>query len=161
MKGNVLVNLVFMVPIIVNACTTGASVKQEHSSFDTLQGKEWRLLAVKTPSGKHTGFSRQKLAADDMGDYYTLGFDTEMISGKAAPNRYRAPYHQEGNQGISFSAIAGTLMASFKDPEGLNEHEYYTYLAGVTRWNVVQGNLELYTKDENGLEAVLVFSTGD
>lgn len=151
--------MVSMVSIIVSTCTTTVSAKQDASRFDTIQGKEWRLLEVKTASGKHNGFSRQKLAADGMGDFYTLRFDTERISGNAAPNHYRAPYQQEGNQGISFSTIVGTLMASFKEPEGLNEHEYYNYLERVTRWNVVQGNLELYTTDEDGLEGVLIFGT--
>lgn len=151
-----------MVPIIVNACTTVASVKQEQISFDTIQEKEWGLLEVKTASGKHNGFSRQKLVADGMEDFYTLRFDPEgLVSGKAAPNRYRSPYKQEENQRISFSTIAGTLMISFKEPEGLNEHEYYTYLERVTRWNLVQGKLELYTTDGDGLETILIFSAVD
>lgn len=171
MKGILLVSIVLMGSLMVNGCTSKAPVQQEEInseapasaqqeavSFDTIQGKEWRLLGVKTASGKHDSFSREKLAADGMGDFYTLRFDTEgLVSGQAAPNRYRAPYQQEGDQGLSLSTIAGTLMASFKEPEGLIERDYYTYLTKVTRWAVVQDNLELYTTDENGLEAVLVF----
>ena len=50
-------------------------------------------------------------------------------------------------------------MASFKEPEDLKEQAYYDYLAQVTGWALVQGRLELYTRDMAGMEAVLIFGT--
>lgn len=156
--SNFLKTCAFVCLIGLTACTGGASAKQDAIGFAALQGKTWRLLSIKTPSGD-TGFSRSKLEAEDMGDFYILQFDSERVSGRAAPNRYSATYKREGDHGVSFNTIVGTRMASFKEPEDLKEQAYYDYLAQVTGWALVQGRLELYTRDMAGMEAVLIFGT--
>ncbi|MDR2536173.1 MAG: META domain-containing protein [Treponema sp.] len=132
--------------------------QQEEKDLMDLQGKVWKLESVKSTAADN-GFTRKKLDAADMGDFYTLQFDDQRISGKAAPNQYSAAYHQDGKQGIGFSAMVSTRMMSFKEPEDLKEHEYYLYLSRVRRWDLVQDKLELYTADEEGLEVILIFGT--
>jgi hypothetical protein len=157
----------------ITACAGGTGVKEPDAaaadipreetiqgtySIADLQGKEWRLLRVRTPEGD-SGFSRENLEAEGMGDFYTLAFDAEYVSGKAAPNRYNGSYQQGGDQEITFGVMAGTRMASFKEPEGLKEQEYYDYMANVRRWALIEGMLELYTLDAEDRETALVFGT--
>ncbi|MDR2519346.1 MAG: META domain-containing protein [Spirochaetaceae bacterium] len=124
--------------------------------FDSLYGKEWRLAEVRTPLG-NTPFSREKLEAAGAGDFFTLRFDAEQVSGKAAPNRYSGPY-KEGGGGLSFGLLRTTKMAALSEPEDLKEQEYYNYLAQTSRWALDGDRLELYTKGEEGAETVLVFA---
>ncbi|MDR3334622.1 MAG: META domain-containing protein [Treponema sp.] len=137
------------------ACAGGASARQQVVSFDEVQGKVWMLVEVKTDAGS---IMIKRLEPADGSDTYTLQADAEQISGKAAPNRYRAPYTLGEEQAISFQPIAGTLMISIGNPEGLTEREYYDYLEGVYRWTVSGGVLELHTRTQDGAEAVLIFS---
>jgi hypothetical protein len=51
-------------------------------------------------------------------------------------------------------------MAPLKEPEDFNEREYFTLLGNVYRWDLVQGDLKLYTKTGDGEDAVLVFIAG-
>jgi heat shock protein HslJ len=128
----------------------------ELPGFDEVMDREWVLSQIQTPNGPKE-FSREALAAQDMGDYYTLRFDTERLSGKGAPNRYAAPYQCGESAAISIQAIAGTLMASFREPPGLGEREYYSYLERVSRWGLQNGALNLYTSDSSGESLVLVY----
>lgn len=126
------------------------------TNFNTVIGKDWRLVEVQTPSGP-TDFSREALEAQDMGDYYTLRFDEERLSGTGAPNRYLAPYQLGEGTSISINAIAGTLMANFKEPPGLNEGDYYHSLERVTRWELTDGTLNLYTVNSTGESLILIY----
>jgi heat shock protein HslJ len=126
------------------------------SSFNEAVDKEWRLAEVRTPSGP-MGFSRAALEAEGMGDYYTLRFDKERLTGKGAPNRYTAPYQLGEGAAISIQAIAGTLMASFREPPGLQEREYYRCLEQVSRWDLEEDTLNLYTLNAAGESLVLVY----
>jgi heat shock protein HslJ len=125
-------------------------------SFDLVRGKEWKLIEV-TVETLSTGFSREALGTE-FPNFYTLQFQDATIYGRAAPNNYRGPFELTGNQGISFDMIAATLMAPLTEPAGLKENEYFKYLEGVYRWDLKDGKLELYSKDEGGTTSVLVFS---
>jgi hypothetical protein len=92
-------------------------------------------------------------------DVFTLIFEDQQVHGRGAPNIFRAPYEQAQNQGLSIGNAAATLMAPLKEPEDFKEGEYFTYLGNTYRWDLVQGNLELYTKTGDGQEAALVFIT--
>jgi heat shock protein HslJ len=128
------------------------------SSFDEVQGKVWVLDELVSESGGTTIINRQKLAADGMGDAFTLMVDTERISGKGAPNRYLSPYTLGGDQEISISPIAGTLMMSIVEPEGIQEREYYNYLEQVNQWLLTGDTLELYSETPEGDPITLVFT---
>jgi heat shock protein HslJ len=138
------------------SCAGGAAVKKSPADFNDVAGKEWELVEVRTASGP-TEFNRVALEAAEMGDAYTLRFDGERLAGKGAPNRYSAPYQVGEGDAILIQPIAGTMMASFREPPGLGEREYYQYLEKVTHWDLAQGLLCLYTLDSAGEEAVLAF----
>jgi heat shock protein HslJ len=74
-----------------------------------------------------------------------------------APNRYFAPYELGEDRALSIKTVGGTLMASFKEPESLKEREYFAYLQNVTRWDLVQGQLQLHGTNAEGEETVLIF----
>jgi hypothetical protein len=59
---------------------------------------------------------------------------------------------------LDIDFIAATLMASFQDPPGLRELEYFAYLEKVICWNLFQGKLELDTLDPDDKESILFFS---
>ena len=126
--------------------------------FDAVADRDWLLTEVRSGSGSMI-IDREQLAAVGFEGAFTLRFDAERLSGMGAPNRYFAPYtlvdRQAGHagQGITIMPIAGTLMAALFEPPGLQEQTYFTLLQQVTRWNLVRGNLELYSG-----ETVLVFA---
>ncbi|MDR2052810.1 MAG: META domain-containing protein [Treponema sp.] len=127
-------------------------------AFDGITGKDWKLIAVRTPAGSAASrFSRRELADAGMENAYTLRFDGERLSGMGAPNRYSAPYTQGAGQTLSVRAIAATLMASFSEPESLKEREFFDYLENAGKWDLVQGQLRLFSRNGQGEETVLVF----
>jgi heat shock protein HslJ len=134
------------------SCVGGASPR---TGFEGIQEREWHLTALISSSGT-IDLSRQLLESDGMGDFYTLRFDQERLSGKAAPNQYSAPYSLDRDQALSVGFPKATLMMAFREPE-LKEHDYFIYLNRVSHWNLNNGKLELYTSGEDGQEAVLVF----
>ncbi|GHU63338.1 hypothetical protein FACS189445_6600 [Spirochaetia bacterium] len=127
-------------------------------SFDEVQGKVW-VLDELVREGSTTIINRQKLEADGMGDAFTLQVDAERISGKGAPNRYFSPYTLGPDQEISISPIAGTLMMSIVEPEGIQEREYYNYLEQVNQWLLTGDKLELYSETPEGDPIILVFTS--
>jgi heat shock protein HslJ len=136
------------------------------AGFGAITGKDWKLVEVRSSvnasadagaDAETSRFSRGELAEAGMENAYTLRFDGERLSGMGAPNRYSAPYTQGAGQTLSIGAIAGTLMASFQEPENLKEREYFDYLENVNKWDFVQGQLRLIARNGRGEETVLVF----
>jgi heat shock protein HslJ len=103
-----------------------------------------------------TVLDRRKLESDGFGDLFTINFG-ERVTGKAAPNRFVAPYQAGANNALTIQPPAGTLMASIYDPERIREKDYFQYLINVKSWKLAQGRLELYSSDSGGREAVLVY----
>jgi heat shock protein HslJ len=83
---------------------------------------------------------------------YSISFNENRLFGMGAPNRYNGPYTVNSNRFLSIGNIASTLMMAIVDPDGLKEHEYFRCLSSVTRWDLRQGKLELYSRD-----SILVF----
>jgi heat shock protein HslJ len=162
MKKNVAIfALGIAVALILAACATkgGAAIRQGETAsqpFAEVQGKAWALEEIMTESGNII-LNRRKLEADGMGDVFTLQADTERISGKGSPNLYFSPYNLEADQGISISPIAGTLMMSLVENEGLQEREYYNYLERANQWFLTGDRLELWSETAEGEPAILVF----
>jgi hypothetical protein len=48
-------------------------------------------------------------------------------------------------------------MVPLFEMENFREHEYFRYLEKVSRWEFHDWKLRLYTRDENGAEAILEF----
>jgi heat shock protein HslJ len=147
----------FMAGITIQfALIGGSAAYSDETTFDAVQGKVWRLAAVQTVAGDK-GFSRQTLEADGMGGFYNLSFDKERLSGVGAPNRYFAPYKAE-KESLSIDRMGSTLMASLKEPKGLNEQEYFMYMQRVSRWSLSGEQLTLYATDEESHEVILLFN---
>jgi len=146
----------FMVLILglmtVNSCKSGPK-------FSDVIGKDWLLVEVKTEPQSIT-FDRQNLNTDGFSDLFTLNFDAERLSGVGAPNRYNAPYKVDKDQAISVQLIASNLMAPIHEPQKLKEQDYFTYLQNAYKWNFADGKIELYTKNADGKEAVLIYDLG-
>ena len=120
-------------------------------TFKDVEEKEWVLLEVKSAASA--------VSIDtDMGEVYTISFGENRLSGMGAPNRYNGPYTAGANRSLSIGSIASTMMAAFREPDGLTESEYFNYLSNVTRWDLNEGKLELYSSNSDGTEAVLVFA---
>jgi len=125
--------------------------------FKDVMDKDWKLIAVRG-SPENITFNRGKLTAEGFSDIFTLRFDKERVNGVGAPNTFFAPYTLNKLE-IAIKAIAQSQMAPLREPEYLKEQEYFAYLQKTTKWNLTkEGNLELYSKREDGTEAVLVFT---
>ena len=141
---------------------SGAPAYDSGKSFRDVEEKEWILEELRT-DGKTVYMDRKKLEAEGLGGVYTIIFrgsdDTRgaQVSGLGAPNRYFGPYTSDSNRSLSFGNLATTMMASFREPDGLKESDYLGYLTKVTRWDLREGKLELYSSDNNGGAAILVF----
>lgn len=137
--------------------TAGASQSSgSNGSIAEIGGKDWKLVELRT-STKSLQVDRKKLESENMGDFFTFNIGGDRVSGKGAPNRYTAGYQTGDNNALTIQSPASTLMAAIYDPEKIREREYFDYLVRVTRWKLNQGRLELYTVDETGKEAVLIY----
>jgi len=154
MKNNVLITVLFVLLAL-----TFVSCKST-PKFSDVTGKEWLLVEIKSDTQGLT-FDRKNLKNEGFGEIFTLNFDGERISGVGAPNRYTAPFKVEKNQVISIKLVASTLMAPIREPERLKEQDYFTYLQNAYKWNFTkEGKFELYSKNKDKAEAVLIFSLG-
>jgi len=144
---------VLMMPSLFSCASIGGS----KAVFSDVTEINWALSEIR--SGKSTvAIDRQKYEADNMGNFFTITFQGDRVNGVAAPNRYFGPFTQSEDKNLSFGNLASTLMAAFREPAELNEHEYMTYLSKVTRWDLKKGKLELYTSNSSGAETVLVYT---
>jgi heat shock protein HslJ len=144
-----------LAPGLIALYAGGASAKA--ASFGDITGKDWMLAVVKTAGGS-IKMDRQKLAADDMAGVYSIRFDGERAMGMGAPNRYTAPCTAGEGFSLRMGRAAATLMMGLKEPEGLNEREYFAFLETVTSWALKGGALELSCKDPSGGSATLIFN---
>jgi heat shock protein HslJ len=141
--------------VLVSACA-GAAASRDSAVFANVEGADWVLTEVRSFSGTLL-MDRQKMEANNLGEAYTLRFDSGRLTGQGAPNRFNGPYTAGEGRSLSIGPAAATQMMSLVQPEGLTEHEFFTYLAKVTAWDLREGRLELKSASENG-EISLVFS---
>jgi len=127
--------------------------------FTDVRDKDWKLMEVR--AGKDVIFQRSMVTQESIKDFYTLRFDAERVSGAGCPNRYFAPYTLAEKQAISIQPIASTLMLAMFEPELLKEREFFSCLEKADQWNLVKGNLELRSTNNEGAAVVLVFSLAD
>ena len=149
----------FLWVLSVLAVIAGTSCQSAPASFASagVLDKELKLIDVRV-NNKSIGFSRDALAAEGFGEIFTLTIGSERLTGVAAPNRYIAPYTLGSDRSITVSRMAGTLMASIREPEKLKESEFFSYIENAYKWNMVKKNLELLSKGQDGSDVVLVFS---
>ena len=140
--------------------TAGTGVESEAAALEAaisaLSGKNWKLQELRKGNSVME-VNRSKLEADGAGDFFTLAF-AERVSGRAAPNRFTAPYQAGPNNTLTIQQMASTRMALIHDPGGIPEKDYFLYLTSVKSWKMNQGKLELYSADFSGKETILVYS---
>jgi heat shock protein HslJ len=128
------------------------------TGFSQVKDKTWILAEIHTSEGVKN-LDRKVLEADNMGDFFTLSFENNRLSGKGAPNGYYGPYTLGEGNAFSIGNIASTMMAALKEPEFLKERDYFILLARVSRWDFDKGNLLLYSQNETNREVILVFKS--
>jgi heat shock protein HslJ len=131
-------------------------LKGPEMTQNELAGKEWKLTEVRI-NGVSTGFNRSDLSRSGYTDGFTLTFETEMLGGLGAPNRYSAPYELKSGNQITILLIRATLMAAIREPDKLREHDYFAYLQNAASWKFVNNTLELTSKTADGKMVVLIF----
>jgi heat shock protein HslJ len=145
---------VIVIVALAMSCTSTADIPGGFSG--NVPDKEWKLTEVYI-SGRNTGFNRNTLVSAGAGGMFTLRFDSEVISGTGAPNRYNAPYTAGENKTISIAMVRATLMANINEPSSLREYDFFNYLQNAYKWDIVNNNLELLSRPD-GREIRLVFS---
>ncbi|MCL2130162.1 MAG: META domain-containing protein, partial [Treponema sp.] len=112
--------VILLLVIIFSSKVYGAPAMEAEADFAYVEGNEWILLELQS-EGKIVPIDRQKLAAMNMPDVFTIRFQDGLLGGMGAPNRYTAPYSTGKNRTINIGLIASTMMFSFIEPDGLNE----------------------------------------
>jgi len=154
-----LIVLLALTMFMQTACASSADGARV-GDFSDVRDKNWKLTEVR--AGKNNViFRRSMLTQENFKDIYTLRFDAERVNGAGCPNRYFAPYEVAEKQAINIKPIAATLMIALFEPEQLKESEYFAYLEKANQWNLVKGNLELRSKNNEGADVVLVFGSAD
>jgi len=125
--------------------------------FSDATGKEWKLIEARI-GDKNILFDRDTLSSEGAGEIFTLNFDGETVKWAGTTNQHTAPYAVDKKEGISITPEPPTEVAAIRQPEKLREQDFLTYLQNVYEWKMVDKNLELLSKTEDGTEALLVFS---
>jgi len=150
--------LIFPALVFVS-CAGGASFKSgSGAEFKDAQGKEWTLQQIKS-QGKTVRIDRKKLEANNMSGAFTVNFEEGRVSGVGAPNRYFGPYTVNSNNVLNIGLLAGTMMASFYEPEELKEKEFYDYLSKAKHWDIRSKKLQIYSANSEGADTVLIFES--
>ena len=145
--------------ILIAIALAAISACSNAPKFSDVTGKEWQLVEVKTEP-QNIKFDRDELTTDGFGTIFTLNFDAQRLSGVGAPNKYTAPYTVGKDQVITVQMAAGTMMAPINEPEKLKEQDYFTYIKNAYKWNGTKEQLELFSKNTDGAEAVLIYKLG-
>lgn len=98
-----------------------------------LTGDEWRITQIQ--------------GTDTASEGPTMTFGTDgFISGNATCNNYRASYEITG-EGITIGPAMATKMACVEEARTQQEVRFLSALEQVTRFDVVEGRLQLYAQD--------------
>ena len=162
------VTLLFVVVIVLAACASNAAASGIRSSgtagdsgnFSDVAGRDWRLAELRS-AGSTVTINRASPASFpdiDLSEWFSIRFQDGQVNGRAAPNTYGGPYTEGSGGVLDIGLLRSTMMASFYEMEALKEHGYFAYLHNVYRWNLANGNLELYSRGADGVETVLVFA---
>jgi len=143
--------LLLILVILFTSCNSGPKFS------DKVMNRDWSLVEARILPNDVI-YNSNEFSIEGVDEIYTLRFDGERVSGVAMPNRYFGPYELLEKQAISIKQMASTLMISFLEPERLGEHDYFTVLKNTYKWDIVGGNLALYSKNEAGAEVVLIYA---
>jgi heat shock protein HslJ len=131
-----------------------APVVSSTAVYEELLNIVWLLIEIRLNHGK-TELDRAAMAANGMGDIYTLQLTEEGVSGKAAPNRYFTTFELRYNHDFRLRPIVGTMLPANINVGGLMENEYYWYLQRANHWEIVNNALELYAYPSQNEQVVM------
>lgn len=135
---------------------TNKNLPLDTSSITSIKDTIWYLTDVR---GADEAIRIDRQNKEPVRDYFTIQFKNEAVYGKAAPNRYSAPYLRLKGNEIKLNNMISTLMASeIASARGFSEQDYFRLLQGVYRWKQAGDELYLYAKNEDGNEIILVFN---
>ena len=132
------------------------SLNVNNTNFSEVQGRCWNLAEVKIKSYT-INIDRTKAPAD----IYSIKFESAHLTGTGAVNFYSASYAACEDQRLSIVGVARVRDETLYEMEDFTEYEYFRYLQRVNRWDIHGGKLELYTYDEKGARAILIFFHSD
>jgi heat shock protein HslJ len=144
-RAFLVVTVLAVTVILMGACGT-----------PSLKNNDWNLIEARVKPADII-FDRSMLTTEGFGEIFTLRFEDARVSGVAAPNRYSAPYKAD-KQTLTIQQVSGTRMTPLSSPEKLREQDFFAYLQSTYKWGIVNKNLELYSKNEDGAEVVLIFA---
>jgi heat shock protein HslJ len=125
------------------------------TDFSEILDRHWNLTEVKNKSVTiHIDRTKAPI------DIYTIKFETTHLTGTGAVNFYSASYKTRENHRLSIVGIARIRDDTLYEMEDFTENEFFRYLQRVNGWDLHGGKLELYTCDENGARAILIFFRG-
>jgi heat shock protein HslJ len=133
--------------------------KDDPADFSSIQNIIWQLNDIRLVYGS-IKVDRPALKKAVFGDFFTIQFMKEGITGTAAPNNYFAPYSLLDENNIGLRTIVSTQKALMNDIliiNGLTEADYYRFVQRVYRWSRERGVLYLHSKTEAGDEIVLSY----
>jgi len=143
--------------IVIKEQGTPENLKPGASNLSIIKNTIWLLSEIKIGYGS-IAIDRALLERDNCGDYFSIQFVNEGINGKAAPNRYFAPYALISGNEVALRPIVGTLMsATVNVANSLTERDYYQYLQAAYRWEWARGALFIYSTTEGGEDAILIY----
>ena len=122
------------------------------TDFSEVLDRHWNLTEVKNKSVT-INIDRTKAPMD----IYTIKFETAHLTGTGAVNFYSASYKARENHKLSIVGIARIRDETLYEMENFTENEYFRYLQRANGWDLHGEKLELYTYDENGSRAILIF----
>jgi len=120
--------------------------------FSRVQRIDWNLAEVKNNSAVLV-IDRTKAQME----IYSIRFREDHIQGRGAGNIYSAPYIAGENNFLSIQRIASSFMVPLFEMENFKEYEYFRLLEKVSRWELRDWRLKLYSRDENNGEVILEF----
>ncbi|WP_461256787.1 META domain-containing protein [Treponema sp. R80B11-R83G3] len=88
---------------------------------------------------------------------YTIMFNSERFTGIGAYSRYFGPYSVKKDHSLLLKRVTSTRLGSKYETDNFNEREYFTYIEKVTRWEIRNGKLELYSSNDDGEHVILVY----
>jgi hypothetical protein len=127
-----------------------------NTDFSEVLGRHWNLTEVKNKSAI-INIDRTKAPID----IYTIKFETTHLTGTGAVNFYSASYMAGKKHGLSIVRVASIRDDTLYEMEDFTENEFFRYLERTNKWNIHGGKLELYTCDEKGARAILIFFHSD
>jgi heat shock protein HslJ len=126
------------------------------ATFQDIKDRIWKLTELSVGFGRVV-FDRIGMENNGHGDVYIIQFADEGVNGKAAPNRYFAPYEVQEGHSVALRTIVGTMMAASINIGGIMETEFYYYLQRISRWDLQNGRLDLFVAVSPDENAVLSF----